>query len=734
MSIRRIVSHPAAIIVLLPLLVASPQLVGLLDPDPMLRVAYLALHVSHGLVNAGFARGWPTLDPNDGFTTQALGHLAAWDWVHGIVPWWNPYTGVGLPLAGEYQPAAFFPLTLLQLLPRAMALQHVALQIIAGLGSYYLLDALRVGRPAATAGGVLFAFNGAIAWFNHAPAFPVPFLPWMLFGIERIHQGGSWRWFALALALNLLAGFPETAYINGLLVLLWAGLRFVQAARRSRLRYASRVLLGGVIGVALSAPQLLAFFSFLPQAHLGGHTGGIFANAVMLPFAALPGLVAPYIFGPIEAYALQYPILESVWGLGGYVSLPLLAMALVGVIRRRASPLVWLLVAWTALTLARSFGVEPITQVLNAIPGITEIMFPRYATPSWIMAIVILAAFGLDGLARTDHSPRPAILITGAVAALALLGSVAWTAAIEMRLDTVPALRGWAVASLFWTAIITAGALVFAYRRAGSASAPRLAGALLIADAALMALLSSLSYPASGRLDMAAIRFLQGSLGSYRFYSLGPVQANYGAYFRIASINHNYLPIARRWVDYVAANLDRAADPIIFNGIFPRAAPGEPSQTEELRRNLASYEWVGVKYVVAPAGAMPFEAPTPPRVYGDRLLSIYELADPRPYFEIVLGDCTLSAAEERTQLTAECKVPGMLLRRELFFPGWSATVNGAAAAIRPYRDLFQVIDLPAGRSTIAFAYAPPHARWGWLAAGLGVLALFVPRRGAPIPR
>ena len=109
--------------------------------------------------------GSPFLDPNAGFTSEALGHLVAWDWVHGVIPWWNPYTGIGVPLAGELQPGAFFlPFNLLLLLKEGVLWQRIAMQIIAGLATYALLRELGLSRLAAFLGGALFAVNGVIAW------------------------------------------------------------------------------------------------------------------------------------------------------------------------------------------------------------------------------------------------------------------------------------------------------------------------------------------------------------------------------------------------------------------------------------------------------------------------------------------------------------------------------------------------------------------------------------------
>ena len=86
------------LVILLPLLLALPGLVGLLKSDPMFYLSALGLDVQPGLI-----RGSPYIDPNSGYSTQALGYLSAWTWLKGAVPWWNHYSGIGLPLAAEYQ-------------------------------------------------------------------------------------------------------------------------------------------------------------------------------------------------------------------------------------------------------------------------------------------------------------------------------------------------------------------------------------------------------------------------------------------------------------------------------------------------------------------------------------------------------------------------------------------------------------------------------------------------------
>jgi len=144
-----------------------------------------------------------------------------------------------------------------------------------------------------------------------------------------------------------------------------------------------------------------------------------------------------------------------VWTGGGYVGLPILSMAIYGLICRRRALLPWLLAVWMGLALAKTFGIQPLARAWNVIPGIAETSFFRYATSSWILALVILASFGLDRLARTSGAGRRAAAVAGAITAAILVAGVAGIVSIENSLHPSPALRNWAVASLSWAAIIT---------------------------------------------------------------------------------------------------------------------------------------------------------------------------------------------------------------------------------------------------------------------------------------
>src|SRR5512136_248708 len=149
------------------------------------------------------------------------------------------------------QPATLFPLVLLLALPAGMLLFKLILEIAAGVATYCLLRQLGLTRYVALFGGLLYSVNGSFAWLAGSPANPIPFLPLLVLGVERARAAAvsgrkaGWMWIAVALALSLYAGFPEVAYINGLLAMVWAVLRFLQMSIGPRTAYVRKLLAGG---------------------------------------------------------------------------------------------------------------------------------------------------------------------------------------------------------------------------------------------------------------------------------------------------------------------------------------------------------------------------------------------------------------------------------------------------------------------------------------------------------
>jgi hypothetical protein len=729
----------AIIVVLVPLLARSPELAGRYVADPMSRYSGLVTRSEGGTV-----AGRPELDPNTGFTAQALGRRAADTWLEGEVPWWNPHEGVGAPLAGEMQSAAFFPLVFLQLLPNGQLLISLILQILAGLGTYLLLRRLPLSHVASASGGILFGFNGALAWLTHAPANPVPFLPLLLLGVELSLTESAERrgalgalLIAVSLGLSLVAGFPETAYLNGLLVALWTALRFFPA--ENKLGFAARIGVGLGLGLALAGPVLVAFLEYLREADVGSHQGGLFANDAISPQVALQ-LFLPYVFGPPGSDGGRNLALANAWGqLGGYLSILVAFAAAGGVVGKNQRALRILLAGWTVLAAARGYGVPGATQICNLFPFVKDVAWYRYSPASWELATAVLAAFAIDDVRR---EPRWRTLRRHGAAMAVLLGLCAflWVNAGPVLHDLrgATSLTGWRIVSLAWPLgafVLVAAAACF---RQAIVRASALA-AVLCLDAVVLFMIPRFSAPTRVEYGgLAGVKFLQDNLGLQRFYTLGPIAPNYGSFFGIASLNHNDLPIASRWTRFIHEHLEPHGDPTLFIGTH-YYDKHLPSPQSELQRNLEWYEWAGVKYVVR-GGDVRSLFPDDRRarlVHRDAAMSIFELPNPRPYFEVTKGACTLSV-RSRTSLDAACVGPAELVRRELFFPGWSAASNGAPLPIEEHGDLFQRISLPGGTNEIQFSYRPVHARlalWGFVLGFIGLaLCLTFTLSAAPAAR
>ena len=732
----------------------------------------LVLNADLAPAKAGWLPGLPYIDGNAGFTTQALGHVAVLDWFHGHIPWWNPYEAVGSPLAGEMQSGAFFPLTILLALHQGVFLLQLTLEVVTGWSTYFFVRHLGVGRSFSTAAGVAFGLCGTYAWLAHAPIRPVALLPLSLLGVERAvdaaqeHRRGGWRLLAVALALSILAGFPETSFIDGLFVVLWSILRMAGPDRRLWRPIMAKLAGGLAVGIALSAPLLVAFADYLPYGYVGGHGQG-FAH-VSLSDSGLSQLILPYSLGPIFGFHSTggSDTISMLWGsVGGFLSVTVIAAGLVGLIGRRQRLLRLGLGGWILVCLLRTFGFPPVVHLMAALPGVRLTAFYRYSDGSWELAAVLLAALGLDDIARNVTRRRTmaaGTMITGALAVWAAahawllmthaagspgsrphvypLGSLA-TAGVALSILAIGGLMAGRRSHSAGVERISDGDQIERRRRRGRALMAGVVGA----ESMLLMGFTYLSAPPPTPLHLGAIEWLQAHLGAYRFLTLGPIQPNYGSYFGVAEASINDLPVPKAWNSYITDHLDPNALPGVFSGAG-RINPAGPTAAQELTAHLTSYEAVGIRYVVESSSGLdfqdqPFPAhgsvpwPVGPRlVYHDGFAEIWELPSAAPVFSLRMsgdrraapGSCTVTGVGW-DQAKVHCSRPSVLVRRVEFMPGWTASGNGVAMSVHKDRSfpggLFQEVSLPAGTTSVQFTFLPPHEDLALVAALVALVVL-----------
>jgi hypothetical protein len=703
-SWRRIPADAWAMLAITAVVVLAngPSLLAFSSSNPLGYRSGLASSVTPGPLP-----GERAIDPNDGYVSQALGHRAALDWIHLQVPWWNPYEGTGAPLAGEMQSGAFFPPTLLTLLPNGQLYEHVLLEILAGLCTYLLLRRLALGRWASAAGGIAFALNGTFAWLAHAPVNPVPFLPALLLGVELAFSAttagrrGGWWLIAVSGAASFYAGFPETAFISALLGVAWFGWRCSCLSRERLWAFIRKGACAAGAGVLLSAPLLVASLDYVSEGSLGAHAGNL-AGATHLPLEALPQLVLPYVHGPIFAFGDPKLTLTGIWGhVGGFLSTSLLLLALLGATSRRRRGLRLLLLVWIALSLARIYGEpRPLDGVLGLVPGMSHVAFYRYGFPSVELAVIVLAAIGLDELASRAVSR---LRLTASAGITLTVVAVATFGARSLPHHHYLAL------SLVWAATVVLALAVV--RRAW------LAALIVAVDAIVLFGLPQASAPRAVAVDEAPVEFLQRHLGTSRFFTLGPLQPNYGSYYGLGSLNVNDVPVPTAFAAYVHGRLDAVVDPMVFvgneGGGRPRSAP---SPEQELLRNLPAYRAAGVAYVLTPAGH-PIRSRSFTPAFRSPTTRIYRLAGTTPYFTANPA-CTVRATT-RDSVQLSCARPARLVRHETSMRGWSSAVDGRPAHVQRVDSVFQAVNVPAGTHEVTFTYSPPYIWWGVVAFAIG---------------
>lgn len=592
------------LLVFVPILANIGLLTGISHCDPETIFSGLGVGVnSNGIPGAACF-----VDPAVAYITQPLGFLSAEDWLHGIVPWWNPYSGVGMPLAAEMQNESFFlPFVLLLHFHSGWLLQRLVFQILSGFFTYAFLLELPLAPTAALFGGLLYSLNGAFILTPGAVTGTIFCLPLLMLGVEKARSatvnstGPGWSLVTLALALSIYAGFPEMAFFNGLLASAWILLRLLQMPGNFRRRFLGKIIIGGLTGMALTAPLTIPFAEYLSVGSIAAHAR-LFAVAV-LPAAAAPIQLLPLFYGALaipQASQWQVMTFGDMWvrfgGWFGCSPLLLAIYALMPPVRRQRVEryffalfvLVWEL---------RYFGAPGARALFNLIPGMANADAIRFSTVSVMFAMFSLAASGFNDAACVgDIEPRrlyKSLILFGASFCLAVSPALS---ILQLWFHAYPALKYYA-AFYFCATMATFALLVYAVRIRRRL---RLAGGMIIAGSVAVFLLPQFHGTLTGSLNERGIAKLQSFIGFSRFYTTGPFGPNFPAMHQIASINYSQLPAPKVWSDYIDTYLFPDANLVDFTG-------HEQGQDWALIVNFANYAPVGVKYIVSPPSEDPFQ-------------------------------------------------------------------------------------------------------------------------------
>ncbi|MGE5124675.1 MAG: hypothetical protein ACM3PV_00175 [Betaproteobacteria bacterium] len=641
----------------------------------------------------------------------------------GHLPLWNPYVGLGRPFLADLETAVFYPPNLLFLLldsSSALALvlaAHVALALFGSLRFARSLGATRAASVTAALAFMLGApvaaclSSGQIGYSEGACYVPLLFL----LG-ARLQDRPSWQragGLAVLLALQLLCGHPQVAWIT------WLGLgafllgRGVLRPARSLL--ASLLGLGVALALAfaLAAPALLPFLELAGQGNRSEPTLR-FASGASMEWWQWASLFVPdggrhAFYWTFDLYLGALAVVAGLAGLTRVREDGVRGLAFAGLLgalvaagpRTPAFALLYHVVPGLG-----SFHIHSRAALLPclslAFAGAVFLSRPRgwRASRAALIAATLGGGFGFAwATAGLPPAPDRPALVQGAL----FLAAAALTAA---AVCARPALSRLATAAL---PLVVASDLLTAHYAARVAWAPPAPSFLESERALARALARAGLVPAVApprvlvppyvARENAAMAYGWSSLTGYGSLTLGrtwryfhdrlaiPVPVDENTYVSAAVYERGPFAYAEaalavgwdpRWN---AVAIRRDADPRAYLATAVRRV----HDWTEAARLMAGGHDVHAAALVEENGLLPpgLSAALP----------------------VAKGRAEITAfAPERVAIRAEPDRPALLVVKEAWYPGWTATVDGRPAPCVPANGWMRAVPLGPGAHEVVLRY------------------------------
>lgn len=679
--------------------------------------------------------------------------LAAGEW-----PLWNPFVLGGEPLLGAGSPAIVHPIQLASLLlPLPTSITFVAAATLgsAALAMYLLAREFEARGSVGLFAGAAWSYGAFhLFWLGWPVALAASGVPLLVLAARRVacRPGtASAVLMAVAWLLLFLGGSPEVALASGLLAgALFAGQLVGSADRFAALRSAAA---GTVLGLLLSAVQLVPFFEALPQtaelaARQSAEGAGLIAADSATSLSLLTEHFLPFALGTDPPGQRVRRAIEPARATSWIGSLGL-AAAIYGLAAGRTRWR-WALAGALLCGIAFAIFLPAAIAVAKSVPGLS-LLRPRYGVIWSSLALCLLAALGLE--AALGASARRGFLLSCLAGSLIVVG--AWVLAAPHLAERGVTPRESLVLGL--AALLPMGLVAIAYAaRARAAILVALAlGGLLVERQIEMgdyyqAFPVSQFYPAIEPLDELARRREEG-----RFVALG------------RAVLHPNTPTMWGLEDV------RGYDPMTLGRLvetYPVWAPDSPRQISRVAALHPFLSFLNVRFALAsaPVALVPGwrearrgagwvlyenDSPLPPvfapaqvRIGGsssERLRDLAERTDFSALAWIEPNEASVSAAAglagppaangpcevrmtrigQGRRIVADCRADAWLATSTPAWHGWRATERGHAFPTGIVNHAFVAIRVPAGRHEIDFEYRPRSAVAGGALSLVGLVLL-----------
>jgi len=683
----------------------------------------------------------------------------------GVVPLWNPYSGMGAPLLANYQSAVFYPPHWLHfLLPVAEVQTLIVIThlILAAFGMQRFMRRLGRSSFAQAVAALAFSLSGymiARAGFLSITV-TAAWLPWLMEGGERLctasETGAAYRRNVLLLGCLLgmqwLAGHAQTAWYSIVLLAAWVLWRGgVSQSRKQRLCIFAGFGAAGVLGFLLAAVQLLPTLEYLLQSTRAAQVDEAFALTYSFWPWRITGLLAPDLFGN--------PARGGYWGYANYHEdaiylgvLPFL-LALHGIRcgwKKQCDDheLVrfFSLVTPAVLLLALGKNTPLFPFLFRHIPTFGMFQAPTRWNLLLVFSLSVLAGVGADAW----KPPREKALYWTRLgtAGAAIIGVAALLGRTLVGDVTDSFIRAFAAAGIGLTA---AGLLSLTRKREMNTAWLAAAAAVVLVD---------LLYAGSGLNPVVSSGVYQGKThlsalvaDGHRIYMDSDLEYDlkFNVLFRFESFDSELPPALFRETGIPnVAMLDDIPSANNFDPLLPEryvtwmeAMEEVPLETAAAMLQLMDVGWRAVEDDAAPSGVRYTPFPDASRVRlvpsavpaasGEEALEYVLSGNFDPDNVVVLetndGELpsgsggTVELLPDGSPNSASIEVlsddGGWLLLSDSVYPGWEALLDGEAAELLTADYLFRAVWVPAGEHAVTFQYRSTAFQVG---AGLSLLS------------
>jgi hypothetical protein len=679
----------------------------------------------------------------------------------GSIPLWNPQLYSGAPFLADNQSGVLYPINLLTFLffpnltypvMEGLVVFHVWLAGAAMYGALRLWPPLNPphetgGKQAgvnplpALLGAIAFMFNDVL--ITHIGNLNlIAVAAWLPLVLALYARGLSKRrvsWIigsAVVFAVALLAGHAQMTAITlvGMMVVaVWQ----IIVTPSGRGRVIGLALLTPLIALGLTALQLLPSLE-MTQYSLRAGLSYEEATAYSLPPAALASAFSPLLFGRGAAeFWGPWERVETMYV--GMVPLILAGFAF----RRKWRDAAWFFLALGVLGLIVALGkFAPFYSLVHSLPVLGGLRVPARFILLTNFSLATLAAIGLQRFTTESFSLRHVLGWGGVVMIGGALASI-WAYQSTGVID-----RGDNLTSAFSYLLFGGAAVAIMAAAVNSKIRIPHSAFLLISLLSLeLVLLGSgvevdRNDPALGYQHQAVVDFLKSDGGVFRLENAS------NAWQPDAALRHGLHDIGG-----IFNPLGLASYETYRGGMGNRGSP--------------LYNFLGAKYVLANKDQPPGDASFVPVFDGDPQIDVYlnTQALPRallidrarsvssgeeawqaihaPEFKpggevVVEGGPALEPhtridgarnlaftrySNERVELSVLTPITAYVVLSDVFYPSWTATLDGQPAPVYPANFAFRAVLAPPGEHRVAFAFEPAAWRVGAAISALTVIGL-----------